>query len=109
MKPERPRARRYPFVAKIELTELHSETQSLEQTIDLSLFGCHVITGKPLTTGTAVWLKITHQGANFEAFGRIASVRPNTGIGIVFTKVEEREQSVLEKWIAELRGKPEQN
>ena len=109
MKPERPRARRYPFVASIELTELQSETQTREQTSELSLFGCHVHTEKPLPTGTAVWLKISYQGASFEAFGRVANVQPNTGIGIVFTKIEEREQLVLEKWITELRGNPEQN
>ena len=105
MKPERPRARRYPFVAKIELTELQSETRSSEQTSDLSLFGCSVNTTKSLPTGTALWLKITHQGASFEALGRVASIRPGAGIGILFSKVEEREQSVLEKWIAELRDK----
>jgi hypothetical protein len=109
LKPERPRARRYPFAAKIELTDLQSETKSSEQTSDLSLFGCHVNSGKSLTTGTAVWLKITHQGASFEALGRVASVRPGAGIGIVFSKVEEREQSVLEKWIAELRDKQERS
>jgi hypothetical protein len=41
--------------------------------------------------------------------GHVANVRPNTGMGIIFTKVEEREQMVLEKWIAELRGNPDQN
>ena len=109
MKPERPRARRYPLVAKIELTELQSETQSWEQTSELSLFGCHVNTEKPLPTGAVVRLKIVHQGASFEALGRVASVQPNTGIGIVFTKIEEREQLVLEEWIAELRDNQEQS
>jgi hypothetical protein len=35
----------------------------------------------------------------------VANVRPTTGIGIVFTKIELRQQLVLEKWLAELRKK----
>ena len=42
------RARRYSFQASVELTDLQSETQTREQTSDLSLFGCHVDTLKPL-------------------------------------------------------------
>lgn len=103
MQPERPRARRYPFVASIELTELQSENQFREQTGDLSLFGCHVATGKCLPIGTKVWLRITYQNESFRASGRVASIRSQIGIGIVFTKIEGKDQLVLEKWIAELR------
>jgi hypothetical protein len=100
---ERPRARRYPFKAKIELTDLQSETQIAEQTGNLSLYGCQVQTAKTLPVGTAVWLRILHQGGSFEAHGRVANIRPQTGIGILFTNVEGKHQIVLEKWIAELR------
>jgi hypothetical protein len=106
MQPERPRARRYPFNAKIDLTDLQSETQIAEQTGNLSLYGCQVNTGKALRVGTMVWLKITNQGGSFEARGRVANIRPQTGIGIVFTHVEEKHQLLLEKWIAELRYQP---
>lgn len=47
MQPERPRARRYPFAASIELIDLESEAEVREQTTDLSLFGCHVSTVRP--------------------------------------------------------------
>ena len=109
MQPERPRARRYPFVASIELTELQSETQTKEQTSDLSLFGCQVNTCKSLPVGTTVWLRIAHQDASFKALGRVANVRPKMGIGIVFTKVEEKDQFILEKWIAEIRVNQDQS
>jgi hypothetical protein len=46
---ECPRARRYSFIASIELFDLQSETQTKEQTSDLSLFGCHVDTVKPFS------------------------------------------------------------
>ena len=103
MKFERPRARRYPFVASIELTDLQSETQIREQTSDLSLFGSHVDTRKPLPPETKVRIEISHRSENFEALGKVTSARPNTGMGILFTRIEPHDQSVLDKWIAELR------
>lgn len=103
MQPERPRARRYPFAAKIELTEMKSETQIAEITSNLSLYGCQVNTAKTLPVGTMIWLHITHQGGTFEAHGKVANIRPAKGIGILFTQVDGKHQVVLEKWIAELR------
>jgi PilZ domain len=101
---ERPRARRYSFIASVELTDFQSETQTKEQTSDLSLFGCHVGTLKPLTPGAKVRIKIFHKGEHFEALGRVAYARYNAGVGIVFARIELNDQLVLDKWIAELRG-----
>jgi len=97
------RARRYSFRASIELTDLRSETQTKEQTSDLSLFGCHVATLKPLPPGTKVRIKIFHRSESLEALGSVAFVRPNAGMGIFFTRVGPHDQLVLDKWIAELR------
>ena len=79
MRLERPRARRYSFHASIELTDLESETQTKAQTSDLSLFGCHVDTLKPLQAGTKVRIKISHRSENFEALGKVVYSRPNEG------------------------------
>ena len=98
-----PRARRYPFVTKIELTDVQSETHIEERTSDLSLFGCHVDTLRPFPQGTKVNIRIAYRSANFEALGSVAYVRPNGGMGIVFTKIDLNDQLVLEEWIAELR------
>ena len=100
---ERHRARRYSFHASIELTDLQSENQTKEQTSDLSLFGCHVATLKPLLAGTKVRIKISHRSESLEALGRVAFVRPNAGMGILFTKIAPNDQLVLDKWIAERR------
>jgi hypothetical protein len=45
---ERPRARRYPFVASVELVDLESEVQFQGRVTDLSLYGCGVTASKPL-------------------------------------------------------------
>jgi PilZ domain len=105
MLPEKPRARRYAFLANIELIDVESERKLREQTCDLSLFGCQVKCLVPLPAGTKVRLKITYKGAAFTAAGRIANVR-GTSMGVVFTNVADKDQSVIEKWMAELRGAP---
>ena len=103
MQLKRHRARRYAFQANIELTDVQSETQIRERTSDLSLFGCHVDTLKPLLPETKVRIKIAHRSENFEALGKVVYTRENAGMGIHFTKIEPNDQSVLDKWIAEQR------
>jgi hypothetical protein len=101
---ERHRARRYAFSASIELTDLQSETQTKEHTRDLSLFGCHVETLKPLPPGTKVRIKISYRSENFDALGTVVNVRPNAGMGILFTKIAPNDQLVLDTWIAGQRA-----
>lgn len=98
-----PRARRHRFTVNIELTDVQTETQLLGRTTNLSLYGCRVETQKPLPTGTKVRIKIAHGGASFGALGRVTYAGPSGEIGIAFTVIEQKDQSVLEKWIAELR------
>jgi PilZ domain len=99
---ERPRARRYPFAASIELVEMDSERESREQTTDLSVFGCQVSAQKPFAAGTRVRLRIIHRGAIFAALGQIVNVRKNS-MGLLFTKIEQKDQAILEKWLGEVR------
>jgi hypothetical protein len=101
---ERHRARRYPLEADIELTDVQSETPIKGRTSDLSLFGCHVNTLKPLTAGTKVGIRIVHRGCNFQALGKVVYAQLDSGMGIVFTSIQPNDQLVLDKWIAELRG-----
>jgi len=101
---ERHRARRYPFQANIDLTDMQSEIQVRQRTSDLSLFACFVETPNPWATGTKVSIKIPPRGMNFLALGKVAYARTNAGMGIVFTNIPPNDQLVLETWIAELRG-----
>lgn len=100
---EHPRARRYLFVATIELTDTQSETKIQERTSDLSLYGCRVETHKPFPTGAKVRIRIAHRSANFVALGRV-SYTTEGGMGIVFTQIEPNHQLILENWAEELRG-----
>jgi hypothetical protein len=101
MQERRPRPRRYPFVASIELTDTKSREQVWGQTTEVSLFGCRVEKTKLLRPDTKVRIRIVHSGDNFLALGTVVYAR--VGMGIVFTKIEADKGLVLEKWIAELR------
>ena len=102
-----PRARRYSFVVAIELTDVQSEAQTRERTSDLSLFGCRVDALKLFPTGTRVRIRIAHRGANFVALASVVYAAPNAGMGLAFTKIEQKDQLVLERWIDELRDEEE--
>jgi len=81
---------------------MESENEIREQTTNLSVFGCQLTAQKPLLTGTKVRLRIIHRGAIFAALGQIVNARRNS-MGVVFTKIEQKDQAVLEKWLAEIR------
>lgn len=98
-----PRARRYLFVAAVELTDMRSDAKIQERTSDLSLFGCRVETHKPFPTGAKVRIRITHMSANFVALGRVSYTTSEGGMGITFTQIEPNDQLILEKWVEKLR------
>jgi hypothetical protein len=102
---ERPRARRYPFVASIELVDLQSDLQLQERVTDLSLYGCGVSASKSLPAGTKLRVRIISKGSMFSAVGKVAYATADGEMGIVFTRIERNDQMILEKWISELRDR----
>jgi len=105
MKVERPRAARYHFIVAITLTDVESGQQTQGTTWDLSLFGCQVMPGDFTRVGARVRVQIIHSGEAFEAQGRVTNLRPLMGAGIVFTRIEEPHQLILDKWLGALRDK----
>ena len=102
---ERPRPRRHIFSAHLELLDVESESRIVTRTRDLTLFGFRAeIKNCSWPVGTRVRVKITHKASNFTAGARIVWVRKNTDLGVAFTDVTPRDQLILEKWIADLRG-----
>ncbi len=81
MRIERPRARRYLFVATVELTD-----------------------DQPFPTGARVRTRIAHSGASFVALGKVSYTTSDGGMGITFTHVEPKHQLILEKWMEEWRN-----
>jgi len=102
---ERPRARRYPFVASAELVDLQSELQFQGRITDLSMYGCGVAASKTLPAGTKLRIIITSKGHTFSALGKVAYAKADGDMGIVFARIEPNDQVILEKWIGELRAR----
>ena len=100
--PKRPRELRRPFVAAIVITDVVSERQMSTHTSDLSVHGCFMPTPTTLKPGVKVQITIIHAGAKVVASGRVVFARAD-GMGIAFTKIEQRDQVILEQWISDLR------
>jgi hypothetical protein len=102
---KQPRAKRYTFVASVELTQVDSDFHLKEKTTDLILLGCHVRTQSAWPTGTKIRIRISHNGAFFATLGTVAHVQPGVGMGILFTRIGPNEQTILDGWLAGLRDK----
>ncbi|SRR6266478_1559511 len=102
---ERPRARRYPFVASIELVDVQSEIQYQGRVTDLSLYGCGVAASKCPAVGSRLRIRITSNGKTFSALGKVAYATADGDMGMVFRRIDPNDQTILEKWIGELRDR----
>jgi len=71
------RTQRFPFVAGIQATDVHTDKQFAAHTEDLSLLGCSVETLTPFAEGTIISLRISQGGVNFIAQGKVAYSRPS--------------------------------
>ena len=92
----RPRARRYAFVAVVELTNLQSDENIRQPISNLSLFGCHVIAVKPFSMGARIRITIVYEGASFHALGKVVRSQPGVGMGVAFTAIEGNDQQTLD-------------
>jgi hypothetical protein len=106
MDSERRRAPRYPFIAEAEAIEVSSDTKLAAKTSDLSIGGCFLDMLNPTPQGTEVRVRISHEGATFTALGRVVFILPNMGMGVKFTSIEQDQQAILQKWLANL-SRPE--
>jgi hypothetical protein len=103
METARPRSRRYSFAATIDVLDVKSETQIHGRTADLSSSGCFVQTQKILPPETKVRIRIISRGESFTALGRVIHIRPNVGMGIMFSEIAPNDQQILEKWLSQAR------
>jgi len=69
------------------------------------VYGCGVTASKSLPAGTKLSVRITSKGSTFLAFGKVAYATSEGDMGIVFTQIERNDQTILEKWINELRNR----
>jgi PilZ domain len=101
------RSPRFPFYASAEITESRTKTKFNTRTSELSRHGCYMDMMNPFPLGTAVHVQITYNHEKFDVPGRVVYSQPNMGMGVAFEALPAGQAGILEKWLAELEGKPQ--
>jgi hypothetical protein len=96
------KAPRFPFVASVEVIELHTDTRLKARTSDLSRQGCYVDTLNSMPNGTTLRLHFNHQGQELDAVGRVVHSQPNMGMGVQFAEIVAGDPPILDGWLAGL-------
>jgi hypothetical protein len=97
---ERRGAKRHYFGAIAEVINLDERGEFISITRDLSASGCFVKTTTAFATGTRVRVRLRLSGAAFAAIGNVTPNVTPTGMGIVFTEIDENDRVILERWLA---------
>jgi len=100
------RTPRYPFVVDVEVSDLLVGIKIVARTKTLSRCGCGIESALPIAMGTNVSVRLYHQGGEIVALARVLYSGPKSGMGIVFTNVDARNERILELWIAEQVDQP---
>jgi hypothetical protein len=94
---------RYPFAADAEVLDLESGARSDGITSDLSLGGCFVCTSKPLAVKSRARVTLKRKGESVEALAMVRIVKPRIGMGLEFIDIESGSNSILARWLGQLR------
>ena len=94
---------RFPFAADAEVLDLESGARSDGITSDISLGGCFVCTSKPLPVKSRVRVTLKRKDETVEALAMIRIVKPRIGMGLEFLDVESTSNSILSRWLEQLR------
>jgi hypothetical protein len=94
---------RYPFAADAEVLDLESGVRSDGITSDLSLGGCFVCTSKPLAVKSRARVTLTRKGESVQALAMVRIVKPRIGMGLEFLDIESSSNSILNRWLDQLR------
>jgi len=101
---ERRASERFPFSAVTELIDVISATRITARVSDISLSGCYLDVINVFAPGTRIQINIRHSNLQFEATGAVVYSLPGMGMGITFNPVAPEMASVLNRWIAQVKG-----
>src|SRR5271154_3587857 len=94
---------RFPFAADAEVLDLESGVRSDGITSDISLGGCFVCTSKPLAIKSRTRVTLRRKGESVEALAMVRIVKPRIGMGLEFIDIESSSNSILARWLEQLR------
>jgi hypothetical protein len=94
---------RFPFAADAEVLDLESGSRSDGVTSDISLGGCFICTSKPLAVKSRARVTLTRKGESVQALAMVRIVKPRIGMGLEFLDIESSSNSILNRWLDQLR------
>ena len=77
----------------------HSDSYIIGPAAEISRFGCFVRTYASVPVGTQINLKITYEGSELTAHGKVVYVLPEKGVGVEFAEVAAKDAALLEAWL----------
>jgi hypothetical protein len=101
MEPVKPTRKtpRYPFVAPAEVIDEGTGAKMTAQVNELSLHGCYLDGGSPLSMRTKVIVRIYSAAELFEAGATVIYSNQTLGMGLVFRDVKPTYLGILRKWL----------
>lgn len=106
MQAERRREPRYPFIAMAEIVDEKENARISSRVSDLSLNGCYVELSDPFPEGTNVVLEIYTETEFLETRATVAFREAKQGMGLTFREMPEYFASILNRWLATAKSKP---
>ena len=94
---------RYPFAADVVLLDLETGARVEGVTSDLSLGGCFVCSSKSLPVRTRARITLARRDQVVEALAVVRAVKPRVGLGIEFIDLNESCQTILMRWLDQIR------
>ena len=98
---ERRRVLRFPFAAEAEVSLEGSDQKLPARVTEIGPQGCYLQMGKPLETGSAIFVKFFAESKFFETKANVAYSQPNRGMGVSFREMKPYFVDVLRKWLLE--------
>ncbi len=74
---------------------------------ELSARGCYLDTLNPLSIGTLIDLRVSHQNQTWDARGKVIYSHAGFGMGVLFVDLSTSQREVLAGWLGELGVQPD--
>jgi hypothetical protein len=87
-----------------EVVDAISQTRINARVSDISQHGCYLDVINVFATGMIVQLSIQHSNLRLETSATVVYSLPGMGMGLSFRPLSGPMQSVLSRWVSELKG-----
>lgn len=101
---DRRSSERVSLSAIAELIDLSTKLHRTARVADISLHGCYVDAINVYPVGARVRISILHSDVQLDAFGVVTYSMPGMGMGVNFTDLPPEMESVIQRWITEIKG-----